>query len=282
MRARTKLVVAVQTTVTLALAWTAVAWTEERDQARSHYEAAYAEWLGVFQALAREHRPELEQRRLADEEAARGEAALARHRELSARRDEVRRRVAAMGSYLDELRSRQEALRREAELPLDADLRAREIATRSRAEAVALRDRAKSNALDVEEEVATAEERLRWLRALQAFHCAEIKRYATCLEAAKRRDVPVEKIAWRPVACDRKLGRVLAVDAEGSCITIDLGKDDAPEGSWFYLYRGDQVICRGVVSTVNENDVTLRVLPMTMIPGRPPRPGDGVSNLLWR
>ena len=285
MRGRTKLVVAVQSTVTLALAWTAVAWTEERDLARSQYEAAYAEWLCVSEVLARQHRPDLEQRRLADEEAARGEAALVRHRELSATRDEVGRRVAAMDSYVAALCARQEALRREAEVPLDADLRAREIATRTRAEAMAFHDRAKSNALDVEEDLSTAEERLRWLRALQAFHRVEIKRYEACLEAARRRDVPIEKIAeWGRHTLYRRLsGRVLAVDAEGSCITIDLGKGDAVvEGRGFSVYRGDQFMCRAVVSTANEDDATLRVLPMTMIPGRPPRPGDRFDNYDWR
>ncbi len=280
MRARTKVVVAVQTTVTLALAWTAVAWTEEGDLARSQYEMAYAEWLAVSEALAREHRPDLELRRLADEEAARGEAALVRHRELSAMRDEVRPRVAALEGHTRDLASRREALRREAEVPLDPELRAHEIATWTRDDAVAFRNRAFDNLREVERDVADAGTSMAATRARIVQWTEDIRAYERLLEQAEKAGVPRSRIGGWPVPVPQRIeGTVERVDLGVFLMDIDVGGDDgAVEGMTFTVYRGDKYICKVQIKTVGEHSSSAWILVETMVQGRAPARGDRVKN----
>lgn len=288
MRARTVVVVAMQSAITVTLAAIALAWAGELSDDRARYEHAQAEWQAASVALelaqhpdglAREHRPDLELRRLADEEAARGEAALVRQCELSAMRDEVRQRVAALDSHTRDLAARQEVLRREAEASLDSELRAHEVATWTRDAAVAFRNRAFNDLREVERDVAEAGTSMAATRARIVQWTEDIRAHERLLEQAEKAGVPLSQIAEWPVPVPHRVpvGIVARVDLAALLVLIDVGRvDGITEGTRFEVRRDERLICEVEVKTVHDDNATAGIIAETLGEGRSPQVGDRV------
>ena len=299
---RMKLVVALHTAITMALAWTAHAWIRECDRARAQYEVAVGEWLAGVEAL----------------DAATG--ALAAHAaQVAQSRDDA---VAFRNGAFNELRevegdvagagSSMVALRAQiVQCAEDIQAYERRLVQAARAgvpvwEIAAARDRSRPRVLvgtvdrvDVAARLVFVDlgkgdgitEGTRFdVRRGERFICQVLVKtvneddasawiIAETLGEGRSPQVGDRILRAGDVAPRRIEGTVERVDLRAFLIDIDIGRDDgAVDGTTFTVFRGDQYVCKAQIKTLGDHQSSAWILLETRGPGRAPERGDRVQN----
>lgn len=285
----TKIFIVINLALTLGLTGVAGSLFAQRaNHHYSNYKAAHELWRKTLADLTSEKKRGTERllalKSSTDEEEQRASAAVKRYGELLGKKADLSKNIASKSSAISEFRTQLQKGEK-TNNDLNDDVKSltgqRNQAENTKNDAVAFRNRAYNNLRETEDDVSSAEQAITNIKASQLVHLADIKTLEGLLEQARRKEVPVEKIADQHIKdLARKLeGEVEKVDLGVFLLFVDLGESDGvKEGMFFTVYRGDKYICKVQVKTVNPDNASAWVLVETMVQGRQPQQGDKVKN----
>lgn len=284
MRARTVLIVAMQSAITVALAGIALAWIAELGEDRARYELAQAEWQAASVALELAQRPDVERARRAAEEEARSDATEMRTVELCAAHDALRRRLDLMASRRRALEAEHGLRCRVIEaigVPDDGDIAELARARRLRDDAVAMREVSRVHLRVTEDEVASAPGQIAAMGARRAAYEFLADKYQALLrnEGTLPRPSPAPLARTRFMKMRWIILGIGGVELEGGILVADPTAGRAHEGMRFAILRGTDLVCAARIKTVEPHRTSFWVMPDTLRPGRLPQRGDLLVNV---